>query len=81
MSSGKKIAAVLKKKYLKTYWGFVFDTDIQQHVEHFMSKIHVRSNDYILWYEDEAPKGIYSPVKCEEIRDESGMLIDVIFEI
>ena len=81
MSANKNIVAVLKKKHLKTYWGFVFDTDIQQHVEGFMDKIHIGCKDYILWFEDEAPEGIYSPVKCEEIRDESGKLIDVMFEI
>jgi hypothetical protein len=81
MSSGKNIVAVLKKKYLKTYWGFVFDTDIQMHVERFMDKIHVNATDYILWFEDEAPEGIYTPVKVEEIRDDLGNLIDDKFNL
>jgi hypothetical protein len=81
MPANKNIVAVLEKKHLKTYWGFVFDTDIQQHVERFMDKIHKGGNDYILWFEDEAPEGIYTPVKVEEVLDDSGKLIDAKFNL
>jgi len=80
-AANKNIVAVLKKKYLKTYWGFVFDTDIQMYVERFMQKIHVSDSDYILWFEDEAPAGIYTAVKVEEVRDDSGNLIDAKFNL
>jgi hypothetical protein len=81
MASGKNIVAVLEKKFLKTYWGFVFDTDIQQHVERFMDKIHIGCDDYILWLEDRAPDGIYTPVKVEEVLDDSGKCIDANFNL
>lgn len=75
----KQIVAVYKKKNLKTYWGFVFDTNIQMLVEQFMLKIHVSSSDYILWYADEKPKGVYTDVKVIPIYDENHNLINAEF--
>lgn len=75
----RKIAAVYKKKNLKTNRGFVFDTDIQMYVERFMQKIHVGDNEYILWFDDEKPKGVYTEVCIKPIYDENNSLIDCEF--
>lgn len=72
----KTITAVLKKKKLKTNWGFSFDTDVQMYVERFMDKIHVSVNDYWLCYTDERPKGIYTDVKVIPIENSEGRIID-----
>lgn len=73
----KKIVAVYKKKKLKINWGFIFDTNIQMYVERFMQKIHIGDNEYILWFEDEKPKGVYTEVSVKPIYDTDNKLIDV----
>ena len=75
----RKIVAVYKKKKLKTNWGFIFDTDIQMHVERFMQKIHVGDDEYILWFDDERPKGVYTEVSVKLIYDDNNILIDSEF--
>jgi hypothetical protein len=76
----KKIVAIYEKKVLDSYWGFKFNTEIQSHVEHFMNKIHVGSNDYFLCFEDEIPnKAIITEITVQEFFDENKNLIDVIF--
>ena len=76
INSMKKIVAVYKKKKLKTNWGFIFNTDIQMYVEGFMQKIHVGVDEYILWFEEEKPNGVYTEVSVKPIYDVDGSLID-----
>lgn len=59
----KKIVAVLKAKKMRTRWGFIFDTEDQSIVENFMLLIHVGNREYALYFEDEAPEGVYTEVK------------------
>ncbi len=65
----KNIAAILKRKKLKTYWGFKFDTNIQSHVENFMLESHYGTDQYFLSHVDEAPEGVYTEVQVTEILD------------
>ena len=77
----KKIAVVYNKKKFKTYWGFVFNTDIQMYVENFMQKIHVGSNEYILYFDEHKPQGVYTEVNVKPIFDTDNKLIDIEFNI
>jgi hypothetical protein len=76
----KNIAAVYKKKHLKTNWGFIFDTDVQDYVERFMQKIHVSDDDYVLWLEHEKPEGIYTKIKVLPVYDGENV-IDAMFVV
>lgn len=49
------------------------------HVERFMQKIHVGDDEYILWFDDERPKGVYTEVSVKLIYDDNNMLIDSEF--
>lgn len=59
----RTITAVIKKKKLRTHWGFHFNTEIQGYVENAMQLMHFGSSDYWLSFKDEAPKGVYTD--CE----------------
>jgi hypothetical protein len=58
----RKIVAVYKKKKLKVFWGVIFDTDVQSYVEQFMQKMHISSHNYVLYFYDEMPSGVYTEV-------------------
>jgi len=45
------------------------------HVEIFMQKIHVGADEYILWFDDEKPKGVYTEVTVNPIYDNDNRLI------
>jgi|CXWK01.1.fsa_nt_gi hypothetical protein len=75
----KKIAAYLQPNRKQTITGFVFNTDIQQHVENFMDIIHRRN--YVLCFDDEKPDGMYSYVHVEQLLNPEGMVIDATFTL
>ncbi len=59
------ITAVLKKRKLRTNWGFHFNTDIQEYVENAMLAMHYGYKDYYLCFTPDAPKGVYSNIDIE----------------
>ncbi len=77
----EKIVAVLKKKYKGTSVGFVFDTDVQMYVEMFMLKMHFGSRDYVLYFDNDKPHGIYTHVTVVPLFYETGNLSDVEFKV
>jgi hypothetical protein len=81
MAKKKKIVAILRKKYLRTHWGFVFNTEIQSFVEQFMLDIHVTATDYWLSYEHDAPEGVYTDVNVNAKYNEDGSVKKVSFRI
>lgn len=65
-----------------TDYGFIFNTNVQGYVEHFMLRIHIGSNDYTLWFQNEAPKSIiYTYIQVIPIFDANGTLNNIEYII
>jgi hypothetical protein len=77
----KQICAIIKQKNLATYWGFIFNTDIQSFVEHFMTQIHFGSHDYFLEFKDSRPKGVYTNVEVFPEYYEDGSVKNITFKL
>lgn len=77
----KKIVAIIKNQYLDTYWGFIFNTEIQSFVEDFMVSIHRGANDYFLAFEEDKPEGVYTDVEVLPEYNEDGSVYKLTFKL
>jgi hypothetical protein len=59
----KFITAIIFETKFGMYWGFNFNTDVQEFIENAMLSMCYSASDYFLKYTEEAPEGVYTKVK------------------
>ena len=80
MKKQRNIVAIYTRKKFKTSWGFIFNTEIQSLVENFMLKMHISPSAYILWFEDEAPPGVFTKVEVNPVMKE-GAIVNCTYKL
>lgn len=61
--------------------GFIFSTDNEEHVKHFMFLMHYQERDYYLTWRGDKPDGSYTFIEVEDIKNSNGEVINAIYKI